>query len=178
MLHIHVRSCRVMFIGRCTIQCQVLGSFNNFLNNHYLILRQFFHWLKYCYIAFFLTKRERESMLFSQPNNQITKNDIVKFLTNRPFDVQSSCIANMKRSKKVPADSISVVDSKDGVYRVKSSTRSSVYDVNITSNCSCPYFFQHNIPCKHMFSIFAHTEWSWNNLPYRKPSYMVLEAKL
>ena len=85
---------------------------------------------------------------------------------NRPFGVLTSCIANMERSMKVPADSISVMCSKNGIYSVKSSSGSSVYDVNITDgNCSCPYFFKHNLPCKHMFSIFEHTEWSWQNLP-------------
>ena len=86
-----------------------------------------------------------------------------------------------KDPKKVPADSISAVHSEDGVYTVKSSTGSSVYDVNITSgNCSCPYFLQHNIPCKHMFSIFEHTEWSWKNLPLSltESPHMVLQTSL
>jgi len=160
-------------------------SFNNVLKNHHLTLhhdKSIFSFTKILLQCIFpdqekeyavLTANCKQSSLHRAPRNEIPE-----FLMNRPFGVQTSCIANMERSKKVPADSISVMCSKNGIYSVESSRGSSVYDVNITDgNCSCPYFLKHNLPCKHMFSIFEHTEWSWQNLPLSltESPYMVLE---
>jgi len=123
-------------------------------------------------------KREYAVLTAKQSSlHRVPRNDISEFLTSHPFDVQTSCIANMERSKKVPADSISAICIKDRIFRVKSSSGSSVYDVNITG--SCPYFLKQNLPCKHMFSIFEHTDWSWQNLPLSltENPHMVLEER-
>ena len=160
-----------------------MESFNNVLKNHYLTLRHdksIFSLTKILLHCIFPDQEREYAVLTAKQSSlhRVPRKDIPEFLKNRPFNVQTSCIANMERSKKVPADSISEIHAKDGIYEVKSSSGNSVYDVNITDGtCSCPYFLKQNLPCKHIFSIFEHTDWSWKNLPISltESPHMILE---
>ena len=53
----------------------------------------------------------------------------------------------------------------NGVYSVKSNR--GMYKVQIQEgSCSCPYFTQSRIPCKHIFSIIQNFKWRWEDLPH------------
>ena len=87
----------------------------------------------------------------------------------------------MEKAKEIPAASILEISLKDGVYKVISSSGKFEYDVKIADGtCSCPYFLRENIPCKHMFSVFEHSTWSWANLPLTltESPHMMLEMNI
>ena len=92
------------------------------------------------------------------------------YLQERPHSVQSLCLLNMERGRKIPL-SYFIQLFQDGMFAVtKSQVRSQDDDnwkVDICGGtCSCPAFLSFNIPCKHMFAIFHHfPQWSWDNLP-------------
>jgi len=83
-------------------------SFNNVLKNHYLTLRHdksIFSLAKILLLCIFPDQEREYAVLTAKQSSlhRVPRNDIPEFLTNRPFEVQASCIANMERSKKVPA---------------------------------------------------------------------------
>ena len=116
----------------------------------------------------------RQTSTYRQP-----RKDIPPFLQNRPANIQNACLASMEKAKLISSTSISEISSSSGEFKVKSGNRT--YDVKIVAgSCSCPYFCQERIPCKHMFSIFNHFAWNWSNLPnaLTQSAYMTLETHL
>jgi len=120
--------------------------FSNVLNNHYLTLRHdksIFSLTKILLRCIFPDQEKEYAVLTAKQLSlhRAPRNEIPKFLMNRLFGVQTSCIANMERSERVHSYSISVMCSKNGIYSVKSSSGSLVYDGNITDGnnyyCSC-----------------------------------------
>ena len=83
----------------------------------------------------------------------------------------------MEKAKLISSTSISEISSSSGVK-----SGNGMYDVkNIAGSCSCLYFCQERIPCKHiMFSIFNPFTWNWSDLPsaLMQSAYMTLETDL
>ena len=85
----------------------------------------------------------------------------------------------MEKAKLIPSTAISETSSSSGEFKVTSGN--GTYDVKIIAgSCSCPYFCQERIPCKHIFSIFNHFPWNWSDLPVvlTQSAYMTLETDL
>lgn len=140
-------------------------SFNNVLKNHYLTLRHdksVFSLSKILLHCVFPDQEREYTILTTRQTAAYRKprNEIPTFLLNRPVKVQSACLANMEKAKQIPSSSITELSHEDGVYKVNS------HEVRISDgNCSCPYFQQERIPCKHIFSVFNHFGWTWTDLP-------------
>lgn len=123
-------------------------SFNNVLKNHYLTLRHdksVFSLTKILLHCIFPEQEREYAILTAKQSSQhrSSRSKTPDFLANRPFRVQSSCIANMEKAKEIPAASVSEICSKDGVYKVMSSRGKIEYDVKIVGGtCSCPYFLR------------------------------------
>ena len=47
-------------------------------------------------------------------------------------------------------------------------------------DCSCLYFTNNRIPCKHLFSIFLHFKWEWEDLPasLTESPFMMLDSSI
>ena len=96
--------------------------------------------------------------------------DIPFYLEGRPHSVQSLCLLNIERGRKIPK-SYFIQLPQDGMFTVTKSQSGSKSDddwkVDIHGGtCTCPAFLSSNIPCKHMFPVFHHfPKWSWDNLP-------------
>ena len=105
--------------------------------------------------------------------------DIPDYLSDRPRNVQTACLANMSKAKQFISSDVTT--DGDGVFTLKSNDKS--YVVNIPGGyCECPYFSKTKIPCKHMFAIFSlfSEQWSWHDLPCQltECAYMTLETSL
>ena len=159
-------------------------SFNNVLKNHYLTLRhdKSVYSLTKILLHCVFPDQEREYIILTARQSSAhrkSRSTLPHFLLNRPAHVQNACISNIEKGKRISPVSISEVSSKDGIFKVKSSKGD--YEVSIIGgSCSCPYFSQERIPCKHMFSIFENYSWSWKDLPssLTESPYMTLETDL
>jgi len=96
---------------------------------------------------------------------QRSSSSVSHFLINRPNSVTSACLLNIEKGKTIELSSITEDDAVNGVYSVKS--KKGMYKVQIQEgDCSCPYFTQSRIPCKHIFSIIQNFRWRWEDLPH------------
>ena len=159
-------------------------AFNNVLKNHYLNLRH--DKSVFCLIKTLLQcvfpdqEREytiltaRQTTAYRQPRSSIPD-----FLKNRPSSVQSACILNIEKGKTVDRSSITEEDGVSGMYSIRSER--GMYRVRIQEgDCSCPYFTQNRIPCKHLFSIFLNFNWRWEDLPLslNESPFMTLDSSV
>ena len=159
-------------------------SFNNVLKNHYLTLRhdKSIYSLTKILLHCVFPDQEREYVVLTARQTSTyrkPRKDLPLFLQNRPAKVQNACLASMEKAKLISSTAISETSSSSGEFKVKSGN--GTYDVKIMAgSCSCPYFCQERIPCKHMFSIFNHFAWNWSDLPntLTESAYMTLEIGL
>ena len=144
-------------------------SFNNVLKNHYLTLRNdksVFSLTKILLQCVFPDQEReytistaRQTTAYRQPRNALPQ-----FLTNRPSSVTSACLVNIEKGKAIEISTIKEEDAVNGVYSV--SSKRGMYKVQIQEgSCTCPYFTQSRIPCKHIFSILHNFKWKWEHLP-------------
>ena len=111
--------------------------------------------------------------------------EIPVFLEGRPHNIQSVCLLNIERGKRIP-NSFIVCDEPAGSFKIAKSTSNASLDQENTwivsipdGKCTCPSFVLSNIPCKHIFAILFHyPEWTWDDLPtsLTKSSHMLLDA--
>ena len=107
------------------------------------------------------------------------RDSLPHFLINRPNSVTSACLLNIEKGKTIELSSIREDDAVNGVYSVKS--KKGMYKVQIQEgDCSCPYFTQSRIPCKHIFSIIQNFRWRWEDLPHSltESPFMTLDSDI
>lgn len=150
-------------------------AFNNVLKNHYLNLRHdksVFSLIKTLLQCVFPDQEREYTILTARQTTDYRQPrcTIPDFLKNRPNSVQSACIVNMEKAKAVDRSSITEEDDVSGVYSIISEGGKCKIRIQ-EGDCSCPYFTNNRIPCKHLFSIFLHFKWEWEDLPpsHRKP---------
>ena len=113
--------------------------------------------------------------------------DMPIFLEGRPHNIQSICLLNIERGKKIPA-SLIVQKDPTGNFTVAKSTSNDSSEQEHTwivsipdGTCTCPSFVLSNIPCKHVFAILFHfPEWTWDDLPtsLTESSHMLLDSEV
>lgn len=68
------------------------------------------------------------------------------------------------QAKEVTRKQLTEVDEETGTFQVTS--KNGTYKLCITQGyCTCTYFRQSHVPCKHMFAVFALYQWTWGHLP-------------
>ena len=96
---------------------------------------------------------------------RVSRSPLPTFLNNRPQSVVNACLLSIEKAAGIELSSITEEDALNGFYKVTSKTNT--YMVKIKEGtCSCPYFSQRQIPCKHIFSIFKNFQWTWEDLPH------------
>ena len=104
---------------------------------------------------------------FEQSNvNRRYKDEIPKYLHNKPKAVILHCLDRKASSACFCSDDITDIDATKRIFQINS-TDAHQYTVNfIIPSCSCPDWTQHHYPCKHFFAIFRlRPQWDWNTLP-------------
>ena len=98
--------------------------------------------------------------------NRRYKDEIPKYLHNKPKAVILHCLDRKASSACFCSDDINDIDATRGIFQVNS-TEAHQYTVNFNiPSCSCPDWMQHHYPCKHFFAIFRlRPQWDWNALP-------------
>jgi len=159
----------------------ITESFNNVLRKRYLPLRHDTTIFAFVQILVEVAFPEQETRYIQTTVKQTNayrkpRYTLPHFLNDRPHTVQSICLMNIERAKSVPRNFIE--ESEGGVYFIKSSTEKENWKVEIPKGqCSCPSFLTSHIPCKHMFAVFQHYNWSWHDLPddLKNSSHMTLD---
>lgn len=83
--------------------------------------------------------------------NRRYKDEIPKYLHNKPKTVILHCLDRKASSARFCSDDITDIDATKGIFQVNS-TDAHQYTINfIISSCSCPDWTQHQYPCKHFF---------------------------
>ena len=128
--------------------------------------------------------RSRQRIYCSNSQTDISLPTAKKCLASIPdtptkFSVISACLLNIEKGRAIELPSITEEGAANGVYSVKS--KRGMYKVQIQEgNCSCPYFTQSRIPCKHMFSIFQNFRRRWEDLPHSltEGPFMTLDSDI
>ena len=158
-------------------------SFNNVLKNHYLTLchdKSVFSLTKILLQCVFPDQEREYTVLTARQTSAYRqpRDSLPHFLINRPNSVTSACLLNIEKGKTIELSSITE-DAVNGVYSVKS--KKGMYKVQIQEgDCSCPYFTQSRIPCKHIFSIIQNFRWRWEDLPHSltESPFMTLDSDI
>ena len=82
--------------------------------------------------------------------NRRYKDEIPKYLHNKPKAVILHCLDRKASSACLCSDDITDIDATKGIFQVNT-TDAHQYTINIISSCSCPDWMQHHYPCKHFF---------------------------
>ena len=153
----------------------ITESFNNVLRQRYLPLRHDTTIFALVQVLVEIVFPEQELRYMQATIKQTSayrkpRYDIPSYLQDRPHSVQSLCLLNMERGKKIPKTHLIQLPI-EGTFTAKKSGTDTENDDrwNIDINrgtCTCPSFLSSKIPCKHMFAIFHHfPQWTWNSLP-------------
>ena len=82
------------------------------------------------------------------------KDEIPKYLHNKPKAVILHCLDRKASSACFCSDDITDIDATKGIFQVNS-TNAHQYTVNFIIHLySCPDWTQHHYPCKHFFAVF------------------------
>lgn len=156
-------------------------SFNHALRSRYLHLQQdktVSAFVKVL-VDIVFTEQEREYVVATTQQTtcyRLPRYSLPEYLQNRPRQVQAACLLNMERANEMSKNDITEVE--EGTYNVKG-PGSKEYTVSVSNgHCSCYEFVTKQYPCKHMFAVFAHTQWSWSSLPHSltESEYMTLDT--
>ena len=114
--------------------------------------------------------------------NRRYKDEIPKYLHNKPKAVILHCLDRKASSACFCEDDITDLDTANGIFQVNSSkAQAHQYRVDFSvPTCSCPDWTQYHYPCKHFFAIFRlRPEWDWNALPdtYRTSPRLSLDTE-
>lgn len=92
---------------------------------------------------------------------------IPEIFKNRPNKVISELMRLKNQGTLIPESDILSKTDKQGCYDITSqSNRDITYECSVIQGfCTCTYFTRNHIPCKHMFCVFEHTNYTWNDLP-------------
>ena len=104
---------------------------------------------------------------------------VPEFLQERPESFRNAVLANFHKTHHLQESSIEKVDNSN--FKVKSfETADLIYDINFQKpTCSCFYFENTNIICKHFCAIFkSYPEHGWETLPstYRDSPFFNIDS--
>lgn len=109
--------------------------------------------------------------------------ELPSFLHNRPRDFVEHVCKRWTSAGDIPASNVRQTTDVD--FTVTSSDSSNVYRVHLGQKnampyCECYDWSRSHWPCKHMLSIFRHTEYSWDNLcpMYRDSPFFGIDNEL
>lgn len=108
--------------------------------------------------------------------------EVPAYLHNMPRTVVKHCLLKIAASSAFQKEDIEILSG--GLFSVKSETSPTLrYAVDLgaldrSPSCSCPSFTPSYLPCKHIFAVFEHTEYTWGDLStlYRSSPYMNLDV--
>ncbi|XP_063802224.1 uncharacterized protein LOC134970050 [Pseudophryne corroboree] len=109
--------------------------------------------------------------------------DVPKFLWNRPRDFIKKVMKKM--TSNLDESDIICINSESGAFKVSSETTKGLsYDVVLTGvppMCTCLYWKNYFLPCKHMCCIFKYVDgWGWDTLnsSYRNNPLFILDTDI
>ena len=153
----------------------ITESFNNVLRQRYLPLRHDTTIFALVQVLVEIVFPEQElrymqAMIKQTSAYRKPRYDVPFYLQDRPHSVQSLCLLNLERGRRIPKNKLMEL-STEGKFNAQKSVSESESDdkwnIDICGGtCTCPSFLSSKIPCKHMFAIFHHfPQWTWKSLP-------------
>jgi len=114
---------------------------------------------------------------------RVYNKELPSFLHNRPRDFVEYVCKRWTSAGDMPASSVRQMTDVDFV--VTSSDSGKLYRVHLGQDdmmpyCECYDWSRSHWPCKHMLSIFRHTQYSWDDLcpMYRDSPFFVIDSEL
>ncbi len=151
----------------------ITESFNNVLRQRYLPLRHDTTIFALVQVLVEIVFPEQEIRYMQAVIKQTSayrrpRYDIPFYLQDRPHSVQSLCLLNLERGRKIPKSSLTQLPTEGKFSKsVSKSESNEKWNIDICGGtCTCPSFLSSKIPCKHMFAVFHHfPQWTWKSLP-------------
>lgn len=126
-------------------------------------------------------------LMYSQHNYQSSSQfkaynpTVPEYLHNRPKTFITACLKTALAASHHGDWDIHVFG--NGQFEVKSEKKSERCNVYLGDEerypfCDCAYFSSNFMPCKHMFAIFNHTDYTWESFPtfYRNHALFTLDT--